>query len=298
MNGNDDILVTIGIPTYNRADGYLRNVIDRSLGQTYKNLEVIVSDNCSTDETPELVRSIDDPRLRYFRQDTNIGAINNYNFCLNQAGGKYFLLFHDDDLIDKDFIETCISALKPGQTAGAILTGVRIIDEHDNVLEGNKNNVAGLSPVEFILGWFKGEIALYLCNTLYNTVKLRQSGGFDSKKNLFNDLVATFTLLTKYGRVDVPEIKASFRRHSGNRGSTIPIRDWVEESLYLLEVMCELLPDECRLLKEKGGLYFCKKMYWYNSSKTPLVQRLINYLKIYKSFNYLYSPLQYFLAKK
>ena len=77
MNGDSSTLVTIGIPTYNRAGGYLRKVIERSLGQTYQNLEIIVADNCSTDETPELVQSIDDPRLRYFRHDTNIGAINN-----------------------------------------------------------------------------------------------------------------------------------------------------------------------------------------------------------------------------
>jgi len=298
MNSNSNTLVTIGIPTYNRAGGYLRKVIERSLEQSYQNLEIIVADNCSTDETPELVRSIDDARLRYFRHDTNIGAINNFNFCLNQARGKYFLLFHDDDMIDKDFVETCISSLELGQTVGVILTGVRTIDENNNILGESKNNLAGLSPVDFILGWFNDDVALYLCNTLYNTDELKNAGGFNSKKNLFLDLVATFMLISKYGRLDIPEVKASFRRHSSNRGSTIPIRDWVEESLYLLEVMCELLPDDCRLLTEKGRLYFCKKMYWYNSRKPGLIQRLIDYMRIYKSFNHVYSPWQFLAAKK
>jgi len=298
MNGDSSTLVTIGIPTYNRAGGYLRKVIERSLGQTYQNLEIIVADNCSTDETPELVQSIDDPRLRYFRHDKNIGAINNFNFCLNQARGRYFLLFHDDDMIDIDFIETCISSLGSDQTVGAILTGVRTIDEHDNVLGEEKNKVSGLSPVEFIRGWFDNEIALYLCNTLYNTDGLREIGGFKSKKNLFLDLVVTFILITKFGRVDVPEVKASFRRHSSNRGSTIPIRDWVEESIYLLEVICELLPENCRSLTEEGRLYFCKKMYWYNSKKPRLLPRLFDYLRIYRAFNYVYSPLEFISAKK
>ena len=88
-------LVSIGIPTFNRADGNLRKVIERALGQTYQNVEVIVSDNCSSDRTPELVQSIEDHRLRYIRQEVNIGANNNFNFCLNQAKGEYFLLFHE-----------------------------------------------------------------------------------------------------------------------------------------------------------------------------------------------------------
>ena len=109
---------TIVIPTYNRADRNLRKVIDRALGQTYKNVEVIVSDNCSSYHTSELVGGITDPRLRYFRQESNIGPINNFNYCLSQAKGKYFLLFHDDDMIDEDFVEACYSMMKKLEELG------------------------------------------------------------------------------------------------------------------------------------------------------------------------------------
>ena len=291
-------LVSIGIPTYNRAGGNLPKVIERALGQTYQNVELIVSDNCSSDHTQALVRSIEDARLRYFRQETNIGPNNNFNFCLNQARGEYFLLFHDDDMIDQDFVEACISSLEPGQTAGVILTGVRIIDEHDIVVGEHENNAAGLSPAEFILGWFAGKTALYLCSTLYNTIRLKEAGGFSSKKNIYDDLVPTFTLATRYGRVDVAEAKASFRRHRENIGSTIPIYDWVEDSLYLLETYCRLLPDECNLLRKEGESYFCKKMYWYASEGMAVTQSPMDYLRIYKSYNYCYSPLRYWYTKK
>lgn len=297
-NRSSSPLVSIGIPTYNRADGNLPAVIERALGQTYQNVEVIVSDNCSTDQTMALVQSITDPRLRYFRQETNIGPNNNFNFCLNQARGEYFLLFHDDDMIDKDFVEACISSLEPGQTVGTILTGVRIIDKNDNVIEEHKNEAAGLSPVDFILGWFKGKTALYLCSTLYNTARLREVGGFSSKKKIYDDLVPTFTLATRYGRIDIIEVKASFRRHGENRGATIPIQDWVEGGLYLLETFCRLLPDECRLLTKEGELYFCKKMYWYASAGMAETQSLMDYLRIYKAYHYCYSPLRYWYKKK
>jgi glycosyltransferase involved in cell wall biosynthesis len=62
-------LVSIGIPTFNRAGRHLGTVIERALAQTYKNIEVIVSDNCSTDNTPDLVQSIKDPGYAIFAKD-------------------------------------------------------------------------------------------------------------------------------------------------------------------------------------------------------------------------------------
>jgi len=296
-SGAKNPLVTIGIPTYNRADK-LHNVIERSLAQTYRNLEVIVSDNCSSDQTPELVRSITDPRLRYFRQETNIGPNNNFNYCLSQARGEYFLLFHDDDTIDEDFVEACIASLRPGQSVGAILTGVRIIDEHDDVLKQHENRASAESAAEFIRGWFRGQPALYLCSTLYNTVKLREIGGFRSKRNLYDDLVPTFTLVTRYGRADVPGIKAGFRRHSGNRGATVPIDDWVEDARYLLDVICRLLPDDCRALRLEGNRYFCEKMYHKVATGLAVSRSPLDYFRIYRAFDYCYSPLRHFYGPK
>lgn len=291
-------LVSIGIPTYNRAKGNLLRVIERALGQTWQNVEVIVSDNCSTDQTPKLVEAIDDPRLRYFRQESNIGPNNNFNYCLNQASGEYFLLFHDDDMIDEDFVEACMSSLEPGQSVGAIFTGVRLIDGEDNVLELHENRAAGASPAEFILGWFKGRTALYLCSTLYNTERLKEVGGFGSKKNLFDDLVPTFTLTSRYGRADVAEVKASFRRHLTNRGATVPIRDWVEDSRYLLDVITQLLPADLDRLKREGNLYFCRKMYQYISAGQAVSNSPTDYLYIYRAFDYCYSPLRFLYARK
>lgn len=298
MNSTSNPLVSIGIPTYNRAGANLSNVIERALGQTYQNVEVIVSDNCSTDRTPELLKSIADPRLRYFRQETNIGPNNNFNFCLDQARGEYFLLFHDDDMIDIDFVEACISSLNPDQDVGVILTGNRIIDEQDQVKEEHRNESRGLAPEDFIRGWFRNTITLYLCSTLYNTARLKKIGGFSSKKNIYDDLVPTFILATKYGRQDVAEVKASFRRHSENRGSSISISEWIAESLYLLEVLYQCLPGEHRSLQDEAELYFCKKMYWYISSGLVSSQSPVDYLRVYKAYNYCYSPLSYFYEKK
>lgn len=298
MNSSNPPLVSIGIPTYNRANRNLRKVIERALGQTYANIEVIVSDNCSSDHTPQLVRSIEDPRLRYFRQEVNRGANANFNYCLEQARGEYFLLFHDDDMIDEDMIESCMAAIEPGREVGAIFTGVRVIDEHDNVREEHPNVTTAASAAEFIRGWYRGETALFLCSTLYNTRRLKEVGGFASKKNLYDDLVPTFTLVAHYGRADVRDMKAAFRRHSNNRGATVPLQDWIEDSLYVLDLIDRLLPQDRAALGEEGRLYFCKTMYWYAAGGTAVVQSPLDYLRVYSAFDYCYSPLRYFYGPR
>ena len=80
-------LITIAIPTYNRANAYLMQALESAVNQTYRNLEIIVSDNCSTDNTETVVRGFDDPRIRYIRQNENIGANNNFNFCIKRGEG-------------------------------------------------------------------------------------------------------------------------------------------------------------------------------------------------------------------
>ncbi len=69
MQNNEHIfpLVTIGIPTFNRADSYLKYSLKSAVSQTYSNIEIIVSDNASTDNTETFVKSFNDPRIRYIQ---------------------------------------------------------------------------------------------------------------------------------------------------------------------------------------------------------------------------------------
>ncbi len=103
-------LVSIGCPTYNRPKG-LRHMLECSIAQTYTNIEIIVSDNCSDgEETEKVVRELmqKDARIKYFKQPKNIGSFNNYQFLLAQAQGEYFAWACDDDAREPQFIESCI----------------------------------------------------------------------------------------------------------------------------------------------------------------------------------------------
>ena len=290
-------LVTIAIPTFNRANGYLRNAIECALAQTYRDIEIIVSDNCSSDNTGEIVGTFSDPRIRYFRHDVNIGANNNFNYCLEKAQGSYFLLFHDDDAIDPDFVETCMKNAGYSNDIGLIRTGVRVIDGDGNIINECRNMITGTSIEDLFFSWFVGKTPLYLCNSLFNTVKLKEIGGFGSRTNLYQDVVAEFQLAAKYGRLDIPDVKASFRRHSNNMGSAVKVSDWCEDSLYLLDRMCCLAPNDRIMLRSHGMRYFSVQNYVRAARLQSPVMRFYSYYIVYKKFGYSYSPFRFLLTR-
>jgi glycosyltransferase involved in cell wall biosynthesis len=108
-------LVSVGIPTYNRPAG-LRRTLECICGQTYSNIEIVVSDNASPDSATKSVVdefATRDHRIRYFGQLSNIGAMENFRFVLARASGEYFMWAADDDEWDSRFVEVCLGAAGP-----------------------------------------------------------------------------------------------------------------------------------------------------------------------------------------
>jgi glycosyltransferase involved in cell wall biosynthesis len=104
--------LSVGIPVYN-GQNYLAESIDALLGQSYEDFELIISDNASTDGTADICRRYQekDSRIRYFRQERNIGCAPNHNFLVEQARGELFKWASDDDLYARDLLERCVEAL-------------------------------------------------------------------------------------------------------------------------------------------------------------------------------------------
>jgi glycosyltransferase involved in cell wall biosynthesis len=104
--------LTIGLPVYN-GETYLASSLDALLGQTYKDFELIISDNASTDGTADICQRYaqQDARVRYIRQPTNIGLAPNHNVVVEQARGELFKWAASDDLYARELIERCIDAL-------------------------------------------------------------------------------------------------------------------------------------------------------------------------------------------
>jgi glycosyltransferase involved in cell wall biosynthesis len=283
-------LVTIAIPTYNRANSYLPHALQSALNQTYENLDILVSDNCSCDDTETIVRSLGGSQVRYFRHTVNIGAHANFMFCLGQARGDYFLLLQDDNLIDDDFIDACVRAANYRTDVGLIRSGMRRIDSHGEIIGDLANHVDGLPLEKFLLGWFTNETPMHLCCTLFNTEMLRGIGGFESKHYLFDDVIAQIRIAAIGERVDFPDIKASFRSHTNTITASAPITKWCEESQLLLELLCSLIPEpDIASFKRHALRFIIGHNYRIARKIGPLVTRLTAYATILRHFNYSFS---------
>lgn len=290
-------LVTVAIPTYNRADLSLPTAIRCALNQTYDNIEIIVADNASTDQTPELMKSFNDDRIIYYRHDTNLGKINNMNFCLEKARGEYFLMYHDDDLIDADLVETCMRGINYKTGVGIIIAGARVIDDHDTVLRELPNPAAGLSTEDFMIAWYERKFHLFLCAILFNTKFFKQEGGFDSRYNTYIDVASEFTMAAKYGRADIPDVKASFREHTQSDGKTIPIADWCDDSVLLLDLACSFANDKKDILRRTGLATSIERNYRFSIQPGRRMKSIKNMIVVWRKFNYRFFPNRHHLVQ-
>lgn len=220
--------VTVCLPTYNRAV-YLAQSLSSVLAQTFQDFEVIVSDNCSVDHTGEVVRAVADPRVRYIRNETNIGLFRNMNQCLDLARGEYVCILHDDDLYAPRFLEREIHMLDEHPSAGFVHSAAYQIDSagarltlcrsysKDCLLDGNEEFVRYLRGHNV---WFP---TVMVRRELY-----RQVGGFDPSF-LCSDFLMWLRLSLRADVAYIAEPLAGIRVHAAALSSSISPQRWCEE---------------------------------------------------------------------
>jgi len=105
--------VSIGLPVFN-GERYIGEAIESILGQTYRDIELIVSDNASTDRTESicLAYASKDARIKYGRNEKNLGAAENYNRVFRLSAGRYFKWAAHDDVCAPEFLEQCVEVLE------------------------------------------------------------------------------------------------------------------------------------------------------------------------------------------
>jgi glycosyltransferase involved in cell wall biosynthesis len=123
-------LVSILIPTYNRPE-FLRRAVESCLTQTYPHFEVIITDNSTNDDSARMAAAWTDPRLRYFKNEGNVGAVASCNRAVSLAVGPYVKFLMDDDLLKPRCLEWMVKALEENPSAGLATAPMELIDETD-----------------------------------------------------------------------------------------------------------------------------------------------------------------------
>ena len=253
-------LVSVVIPTYNRADLIIR-AIDSVRSQSYSNLEIIVVDDCSPDNTPEVVKRIEDNRLTYYRHDTNQGGSAARNTGIKKAQGQYIAFLDSDDVWLTQKLELQLKAIASAANDNLVVSYTKFQKSDRVFYQPSVLPRRGKQPQETIADylWLGGGETL--TSTLLVSRSLATSYLFPTHLHKHQDL--DFVLgLESQGAIFifVPQVLTIW--HNEPRGDRISRRtnyqlslDWIEsyrakiserayQGFLLKEVVPKMLSDE------------------------------------------------------
>jgi glycosyltransferase involved in cell wall biosynthesis len=245
--------ISVCIPTYNGAR-YLREAIDSVLDQEFADYELMVCDNASTDDTPEICSSYKDGRLRYLRFEELTNQGGNFNRCLKEANGQYITLLHADDFILPGFLADRVKRLDDRPTVGFVFGAVKVVDAEGMVISINKRwnedrtFEAGKLVDSLLLGCIVCPPSL-----MFRRLCANNAGLFRTDLSWGHDWEWSLRLAEHCGAWYASEPRAAYRVHaeSGTAEQLNAARNGRQEELILQAALARLEASDGRFRKLK-----------------------------------------------
>ena len=206
-------LVSICIPAY-KNEKTIVDSMNSALNQTYRNIEIVIVDDKSPDKTFEILQSFNDPRIKLYRNEQNLGMCGNWNKCLDYATGKYVHYLHGDDLLFPECIEKKVKLAEENPDIVLVFSATEIINS--NALY--RRNIFG-EPSNVL---FKREI-------------LGKSGLFCSELKYATDW-ELWLRIAYFGKVGyVSDVLMKYRVSDSNVTSSLMLKDVLEDDRIMIE---------------------------------------------------------------
>jgi glycosyltransferase involved in cell wall biosynthesis len=224
--------VTVGIPTFNRS-GLLREAMQSVLAQTYPSFRLIVSDNASDDDTPEVVRSFSDERIRYVRSEHNIGPAGNFRRVMELAETEFLVILPDDDVLYSDHLRAAVEILDRFENVGLAHTAFDVIDERSRVT-GSVSPLASDSPVRIetrdhaLERLMVSDWPICFSSVLYRTKAIVDAGGIRAEEEPFGDIQLWMRIALNWDFGYVAKPLAGFRVHQATTTNGIGVEHGVD----------------------------------------------------------------------
>lgn len=220
---SDYPLVSICLPVYNGAE-FLEGAIASILKTTYPNLEVIVSDDNSIDNSLELIQAANLPNLKQLTH-SRYGLVENWNYCWSQAQGKYIKFLFQDDLMTPDCIEKMVTVAEQNDKIGLVFSPRQLLSKTSppvkhfpKKLHTGWSNLQSIQTGLSLLADPKlfqhphNKIGEPTCTLIRNSI-CHKLGKFDSSFRQYVDLEMWYRIMSQYDIAFVDQSLASFRIH-------------------------------------------------------------------------------------
>lgn len=216
-------LVSIVIPTYNQPE-YILRAVESALMQDYEHLEVLVSDDSTTDETHKiLLPFIEENKIKYFHNNPRLGRVENYRKCLYDYAQGYWVLNLDGDdyLTDKEFISRAVAAIDNDNEVAFVIAGgtIKLADgtEIQKRIPGTKFPFRKVSGKIYFRNFAKGRGFFHL-TILYNAQKARSIDFY--RLNMLSTDLESFLRLSLNGKVVLLDRNVGVWFHHNNNTSS------------------------------------------------------------------------------
>lgn len=242
--------VSVGIPTYNRL-ATLRRAVQSVLDQTFRDFELIISDNASTDGTAEFVNSLRDPRIRYIRNAENLGMMRNFNRCLKSFTGIYCGFLGSDDYWLPGFLENVVGVLRSNPDVAIAFTNHYFL--RSGRLTPRKRLVRPGIHKECVSMVLKRN-PLCLAAALIRKASLDEIGGF--RAEVFNGDFDIYLRIAELGHrmYYVDKLLAVYRLHEENES-----RNWRRTGEAMIAILSDThfaSPKDENMRRQKLALFY------------------------------------------
>jgi glycosyltransferase involved in cell wall biosynthesis len=221
-------LVTIGVPNYNYAH-FIEEALDGVAAQTYKNIELIIVDDCSTDDSIAVIenwikRYSGSITINFIKNHDNLGLTKSCNVILKNARGKYFQPLDADDIIMPNKIEKQVNLLEANEDTALVYSNVFVINENGVITNPDYCNRIGYDKLNMPDGDIFNNLIdfnfISLPSVLINTECVRNEGGFDETLRV-QDYFMWLRLAKKYTIRYMPDNLAYYRVHDASMSNKI-----------------------------------------------------------------------------
>lgn len=218
------------MPAYN-AGKYINEAINSILQQTYGNWELLICDDCSSDNTSQILNQFNDPRIRKFRNENNLGYLRTCNFLFAQCAGSFITFQDADDYCSPDRLQKLINAFNLFPDAAMIGSYAKIVDESGAFIRNDERELSYKSILENlpVKSQFNG------ATVMFKKMILKTIGGYREYFNEFayQDYDWTYRIAEKYVSINIPEYLYSYRQQPNSNSKKISPKRAISHQLVL-----------------------------------------------------------------